>query len=114
MALDPLNVVETENSPAIGRCTPVSGLTVIYGGSSGLVSYVHSDHLNLSNGLNIYPGNHPGSWGKVVRTNLNFVRGPDWPTGTDDVEYQGTDTTGSQTLKRVTYLDGAGVPQSST
>ena len=116
MSLDPIHVVETENGPAIGRCTPVSGLTVIYGGQSGLVNYVHADRLNLSTGKDVYSGNHPGAWGKVVRTNLNFIRATDWPLETDDVEHQGSDaiTFGAQTLKKVTYLDGGGTAQSST
>ena len=111
MSLDPILVVEAHAGHAIGRCTAVSGLTVTYAGQSGTIDYVHTDHLNLSTGKNVYPGQHPGSWPKVIRTNLDFIRGDNWPTAEGDVEYQGDDNSGTQTLSKVTYLDGGGSPQ---
>lgn len=116
MAADPILVIETGSGAAIGRCTPVTGLTVAYGGVSADISAVNASSLTLSDGRTVPAGLPPGVWPKVLRSNLNSVRGPDWPTDTGDVELQGSDATsfGAQTLSKVTYLDGSGTPQSSS
>lgn len=114
MALDNILVLEAAEGPAIGYCVPEVGLTVQYGGVSTTIDTVGAASLTLANGMIVGPGQHPGAWPKVLRTNLNSVRGPNWPDGTGDIEFQGADNSGSQTLSKITYLDGSGTPQTSS
>lgn len=115
MALDHILVVESIEGPAIGHCVPEAGLTVYYGGfPSTTISTVNSSSLSLADGRTVPAGQHYGAWPKVVRSNLDSIRGPNWPSGTDDTEFQGTDALsfGAQTLSKITYARANDVPTS--